>query len=93
MPQDYAETLKWCRKAADQGQPSPQAALGSMYEDGKGVPQDYVQAHMWFNLAPSHERMSGAVEERWSQFLRQRAKVDSPTQRMNHYEDAETVFG
>jgi hypothetical protein len=31
--------------------------------------------------------------ERWSQFVRQRAKVDSPMQRMNHHEDAETVFG
>ena len=24
-----------------------------MYEDGRGVPQDYVRAHMWFNLAAS----------------------------------------
>ena len=31
--------------------------------------------------------------ERWSQFLRQRAKVDSPMRRMNHHEDSETVFG
>ena len=22
-----------------------------MYADGEGVPQDYVQAHKWFNLA------------------------------------------
>jgi hypothetical protein len=22
-----------------------------MYSEGRGVPQDYVQAHMWFNLA------------------------------------------
>ena len=33
------------------------------------------------------------LEERWSQFLRQRAKVDSPMQRMSHHEDSETVFG
>ncbi len=25
-----------------------------MYEKGQGVPQDYVQAHMWYNLAASH---------------------------------------
>jgi hypothetical protein len=31
--------------------------------------------------------------ERWSQFLRQPAKVDSTMQRTIHYEDAETVFG
>ncbi len=24
-----------------------------MYENGEGVPQDYVQAHMWLNLAAS----------------------------------------
>jgi TPR repeat protein len=24
-----------------------------MYSDGHGVPQDYVLAHMWFNLAAS----------------------------------------
>ncbi len=24
-----------------------------MYGDGWGVPQDYVQAHMWYNLAAS----------------------------------------
>ena len=43
--------------------------------------------------------MLGAVvihqggDERWSRFLRQPAKVDSPMQRTNHHEDAETVFG
>jgi hypothetical protein len=31
--------------------------------------------------------------ERWSHFLRQPVKVDSPIQRTNHHEDAETVFG
>jgi hypothetical protein len=33
------------------------------------------------------------VLERWSHFLRQPVKVDSPMQRTNHHEDAETVFG
>jgi hypothetical protein len=32
-------------------------------------------------------------KERWSHFLTQPAKVDSPMQRMIHHEDAETVFG
>jgi TPR repeat protein len=26
-----------------------------MYENGQGVPQDAVQAHMWFNLAASRQ--------------------------------------
>ena len=31
--------------------------------------------------------------QRWSHFVRQPVKVDSPIQRTNHHEDAETVFG
>ncbi len=37
--------------AAEQGHASAQYYLGLMYGEGQGVPQDYVQAHMWFNLA------------------------------------------
>ena len=33
------------------------------------------------------------VPKRWSRFLRQSVKVDSPMKRMIHHEDAETVFG
>jgi TPR repeat protein len=25
-----------------------------MYDQGQGVPQDYVEAHKWINLAASH---------------------------------------
>ena len=28
---------------------------GVMYDTGRGVPQNYVQAHMWYNLAASRE--------------------------------------
>ncbi len=31
-----------------------QVSLGTMYDHGHGVPQDYAQAHMWYNLAASH---------------------------------------
>ena len=30
-----------------------QSSLGVMYATGQGVLQDYVQAHMWFNIAAS----------------------------------------
>ena len=33
-----------------------------MYATGQGVPQDYVQAHMWLNLAS--RGFPGAVQER-----------------------------
>ena len=39
------------RLAADQGDAAARDSLGVMYEHGRGVPQDDVQAHMWFNLA------------------------------------------
>ena len=41
------------RKAADQGHADAQYNLGSMYSNGQGVPQDYVEAHKWHNLAAS----------------------------------------
>jgi len=53
VPQDYAEAMKWCRLAAEQGYARAQYMLGIMYANGRGVPQNDVQAHMWFNLAAS----------------------------------------
>jgi TPR repeat protein len=50
---DYAEALKWFRLGADQGDARAQLDLGVMYLNGQGVPQNYVQAHMWSNLAAS----------------------------------------
>jgi len=38
-----------------------------MYDTGRGVPQDDVQAHMWYNLAASRstgEQRESAVEAR-----------------------------
>jgi TPR repeat protein len=49
--QNYSEAARWLRRAADQGDPLAQLSLGLLYEEGTGVPQDFVQAHMWFNLA------------------------------------------
>jgi hypothetical protein len=49
--QSYDEAAGWYRQAADQGLPRAQYELGNMYERGEGVLQDYVRAHMWFNLA------------------------------------------
>ena len=53
MTQDYAEAVRWYRKAVDQSHAGAQNNLGLMYAKGEGVPQDFVQAHMWFNLAAS----------------------------------------
>jgi hypothetical protein len=36
------------RQAADQGHAEAQATLGALYQLGKGVPQDYAQAAVWY---------------------------------------------
>lgn len=65
VPQDYAESAKWFRKAATQKTTSSdrangtrffyivasQAALGSMCYYGLGVPQDYAEALKWYRKA------------------------------------------
>ena len=48
---DYATDVSWFRKAAEEGNVFAQHALGVLYVKGEGVPQDYVQAHMWFSLS------------------------------------------
>ncbi|WP_442879021.1 tetratricopeptide repeat protein, partial [Chryseobacterium sp.] len=40
VKQDYAEAVKWCVKAAEQGDAYAQYLLGDMYRDGHGVKQD-----------------------------------------------------
>jgi uncharacterized protein len=51
LRRNIGEFVNWTRRAAVQGERSAQAALGRAYLDGLGVPQDYVQAHVWSNLA------------------------------------------
>ncbi len=36
------------------GDPYAQASLGRLYEEGRGVPQDFALAHMWFNLSAAN---------------------------------------
>ena len=43
----------WYALAAEQDNARAQNNLGVMYGLGQGVPQDYVQAHMWLDLAVS----------------------------------------
>jgi hypothetical protein len=52
-PVDYSQALIWLHKAADRGNADALTSLGWMYVLGEGVPQDYAQAHMWWNLAAS----------------------------------------
>jgi uncharacterized protein len=54
-------------RAANQGNAMAQSNLGFMYLTGDGVPQDFVQAYMWFNLAAAATKAKDtniAAEER-----------------------------
>ena len=49
--QDYAVALQQLEPLAEQGDRRAQRLLGTMYAEGRGVVQDFVQAHRWYNLA------------------------------------------
>jgi TPR repeat protein len=54
VPLDYQATISWYYAAAKQGREGAMDKLGAMFADGQ-VPQDYVQAHKWLNLAASRK--------------------------------------
>src|SRR3989304_3508082 len=72
---DYATAFDLLKPLAEQGNPLAQHNLGAMYERGEGVPQDYVMAHMWYNLAAS--RYSASEEEKREKALKNRDLVAS----------------
>ena len=41
----------WYRKAAEQANAIAQFNLGSLYQNGHGVQQDYSEAYFWLDLA------------------------------------------
>ena len=63
LRRSLGEFVSWTRRAAVQGERAAQAALGRAYLDGLAVPQDYVQAHMWSNLAAARG-LAAAVKQR-----------------------------
>ena len=54
IERDYSNAFKWLSMAAKQDQPDAQVALGQMYENGEGVPQDYGVAACWYRKAADH---------------------------------------
>ncbi len=48
--------------SAEAGEPRAMLALGRLYLRGIGLPQNYVQAHKWFNLAASRGEDVAAAE-------------------------------
>jgi TPR repeat protein len=51
VPKDAAQAAMLFKRAADHGNVYAQVLLGRMFAEGDGVPQDFVLAYMWNNLA------------------------------------------
>jgi len=52
---DYVKAAQLYRQGANRGHAASQHELGMMYLLGQGVPQDFVEAYKWFNLAAAYE--------------------------------------
>jgi len=65
VTKDAAESLRWFRKAAEQGHVQGQYQLGLMLRDGVGCKIDKTEAHMWFNVAAAqgHTQAAGARDD------------------------------
>lgn len=48
---DYERTVKELRYLADEGDPRAQYDLGVLYDQGRGVPKNSIEARAWYTLA------------------------------------------
>ena len=48
---DFATAFKEWKPLAEQGSAKAQYNLGVMYGNGLGFVQDFINAHMWWNIA------------------------------------------
>ena len=53
--------IEW-RAAAEAGDRRAMLALGRLFVKGLGTPQNYIDAHMWFNLAASRGEIAAIAE-------------------------------
>jgi hypothetical protein len=54
LPKDLSQAERWYREAAGHGDPYAAASLAILFNFGKGVQQDYVQAYVWYERALLH---------------------------------------
>ena len=58
---DSVQSVKVFRQLAEEGHQWAQRRLGSMYAEGKGVPQDYQEALKWYRLAAAQGNESAPL--------------------------------
>jgi TPR repeat protein len=79
LKRDLTQAEHWYRKAAEQGDPFAQAGLAILYQFGKGVKADPVEACMWYTLAA--EGTKGGDRESIVEMLDNLSSEMSPEQR------------
>jgi hypothetical protein len=52
--------VNWYRKGAEQGYAAAEKNLGECYQDGQGVPQDFIQAVKWYRKSAGQGEVFGA---------------------------------
>jgi uncharacterized protein len=75
--EDYAKAQEWYQKAAAQRHADAQYNLGWLYAYGRGVPQDYMRAYMWWSLAA---QLTSNAEESEESILDKVARRMTPAQ-------------
>jgi TPR repeat protein len=55
FPRQMDQAAAWYRRAAEQGDADAQGTLGLLYSIGQGLPQDFVEAYYWLDLAAAVE--------------------------------------
>ena len=58
LPYDLKKTIKWYKKAAENGSIAAQHNLGAMYYDGIGVVKDYKKSLTWYEMAAKQGKAS-----------------------------------
>lgn len=91
---DYATALHEFASLAGQGDAESQVQLGQLYRAGEGVLQDYITAHMWFNIAAVNGDDLGAEERKRVARLMTTADISDAQRRArvcmaSNYQDCE----
>ena len=58
----HSEALREWQASANAGDAKAMLALGRLYLEGRNVPQNYIRAHVWFNLAASRGEAEAVLE-------------------------------
>lgn len=57
----FSASFEETKRAAEQGDANAQTVIGSMYDLGLGLPQDYQQAKQWYEKAAAQENSNAQL--------------------------------